>query len=67
MRWGEKVRAGAVNYSPAETEKFLQIHDNLDTREKCRLMEHEVGRFIFKMSSTQDLNNPGGQPCRGLH
>ena len=51
LRWGEKVRAGVVNYSPAETEIFSQIQDNLDTREKCRLMENEVGRFIlfFKM------------------
>ena len=58
LRWGEKVRAGVVNYSPAETEIFSQIQDNLDTREKCRLMENEVERFIlfFKCSfSTQDL------------
>ena len=30
-------------------------------------MENEVGRFIFKMFSTQDLNNPGGQSGGGLH
>ena len=45
LRWEEKVRAGVVNYSPAETEIFSQIHDNLDTREKCRLMENEVGEI----------------------
>ena len=39
------MRAGGINYSPEETEKFLQIHDNLDTREKCRLMENEVGEI----------------------
>ena len=67
LRWGEKVRAGVVNYSPAETEIFSQIQDNLDTREKCRLMENEVFNFLKCSFSTQDLNNPGGQSCGGLH
>ena len=57
----------ALNYPPTERGKLFQIHDNLDTRERSRLMENEVGRFIFKMFSTQDLNNPGGQSSGGLH
>ena len=58
---------GAVNYSPmAGREKLFQIQDNLDTRERSRLMENEVGRdLVLKM--LQDLNNPGDKSCGGLH
>ena len=52
----------AVNYSPTGREKLFQIQDNLDTRERSRLMENEVRKNLFILKIFSDLNYPGGQP-----